>query len=89
MDKRLVRVTWIDASDPDEKRGWLTEEDVEEFGETAVEVSSVGWLKSETKLYITLVADYIPNGDGTFTWGRATKIPRGMVTKTEDLCPQT
>lgn len=81
---RLVRVTWVDAADPDE-HGWMSEEEVEKFGNATIEVTSVGWLKSETKLYATIVADAIPHGDGTFTWGRATKIPRGMITKIEDL----
>lgn len=85
MDKRLVRVTWIDASDPDETKGWLTDEDVDKFSDEQVEVTSIGWIKSSTKQYLTLVADYIPNGDGTYTWGRATKIPHGMVSKVEDL----
>lgn len=85
MEKPLVKITWLDASDPDEKRGWLSEEEVDEFGEQSVEVTSVGWIKSQTKLYITLVADYIPHGDGQFTWGRATKVPVGMVTRIEEL----
>lgn len=88
-DKRLVRVTWRDASDPDEKRGWLSEDEVDAFGEEEVIVTSVGWVKSSTKHYLTLVADYIPHGDGTFTWGRATKIPQAMLVTVEDLTATT
>lgn len=83
-EKRLVMVTWMDASDPDE-HGWMSDDEVEEFGKKEVEVISIGYLKSETKRYLTLVADCIPHGDGEFTWGRATKIPVGMITKTVDL----
>lgn len=85
MDFRLVKVTWIDASDPDERSSWYSDDQVTDFADTTVEVVSVGYLRSNTKLYMTLVADYIPNGDGTFTWGRPTKIPHGMITKVEDL----
>lgn len=85
VDKRLVRVTWIDASDPHTENSWYTDEEVDKFSEQAVEVVSVGYLKSSTKLYLTLVADFSPNLDGTITWGRPTKIPHGMVTKIEDL----
>lgn len=85
MDKRLVRVTWIDASDPGGDTSWFTDEEVDEFSKSVCEVVSVGWLKSETKLYLTLVADYITNPNGTTTWGRPTKVPMGMVQLVEDL----
>lgn len=85
MDKRLVRVTWVDASDPPGDTSWYSDKDVDEFSEKVCEVVSVGYLKSETKLYLTLVADYIANPDGSTTWGRPTKIPIGMVTRKEDL----
>lgn len=84
MEKRLVRVTWIDAADPD-NTGWVSEDEVNSFAEATIEVVSVGYLKSNTKLYLTLVADYIDNGDGSYTWGRPTKIPHGMIQKIEDL----
>lgn len=86
MDKRLVRVTWVDASDPPASdTSWYTDKDVDDFSEKVCEVVSVGWVKSDTKLYLTLVADYIAGDDGTMTWGRPTKIPHGMVTKVEEL----
>lgn len=85
MDKRLVRVTWVDASDPPGDASWYTDAEVDAFAEKACEVVSVGYLKSHTSLYVTLVADYILNDNGTITWGRPTKIPVGMVTKMEDL----
>ena len=85
MDKRLVRVTWIDASDLQGDTSWYSDKDVDEFSEKACEVVSLGWVKSETKLYLTLVADYIVNDNATLTWGRPTKIPTGLVTKIEDL----
>ncbi len=85
MDKRLVRVTWLDASDPETTASWFTDKEVDEFAEKACEVVSVGWVKSQTKMYLTLVADYIVNGDGSTTWGRPTKIPNGMVQQIDDL----
>lgn len=85
MDKRLVRITWRDASDPHEKQPWYSEEEIDEFSEEETIVVSVGWIKSETAKYITLVADYAPNPDGSYTWSRPTKIPPAMVLKIEDL----
>jgi hypothetical protein len=84
MERRLVKVTWVDAADP-ESQSWYSDKDVDDFALDKVEVVSLGWVKSETKLYLTLVADAIDNGDGTFTWGRPTKIPFGMIQKVEDL----
>lgn len=85
MEKRLVRVTWVDASDPEMGTSWFSDKDVDEFSADICEVKSVGWLKSETKQYLTLVADYIQNLDGSITWGRPTKVPLGMIQKVEDL----
>lgn len=80
MDKQLVLVRWVDASDPPGDISWYSDKDVDDFSDAACEVVSVGYIKSQTKLYLTLVADYISNPDGTTTWGRPTKIPHGMVT---------
>lgn len=87
MDKKLVKLTWTDAADPTPGDGtsWYSDEDVDAFSEGVMEVVSVGWLKSKTDKYHTLVADYINNDDGTTTWGRPTKVPNGMVTKIELL----
>lgn len=84
MDKRLVRVTWIDAADPD-TTGWSSDDDLNQFAEATVEVVSVGYVRSDTKNYLTLVADYIDNGDGSYTWGRPTKIPHGMIQRVDEL----
>jgi hypothetical protein len=88
MDKKLVRVTWIDASDPPGDTSWYSDKDVDDFSNEATEVVSVGYIKSQTKLYLTLVSDYIFNTNGSYTWGRPTKIPHGMVTKIEELFPK-
>ena len=85
MDKRLVKVTWLDASDPPGENSWYTDKEVDDFAELSCEVVSVGYIKSHTKLYLTLVADYIVNDNGTVTWGRPTKIPHGMVQTVENL----
>lgn len=84
MDKRLVRVMWSDAADL-ANGGWFSDKDVDDFTDEKVEVVSVGWIKSETKSYLTLVADYIVDSDGSITWGRPTKIPMGMVLRVEEL----
>ena len=85
MDKPLVKVTWLDASDPTSTASWYTDKEAGEFAEKECEVVSVGWLRSQTKLYYTICADFIENEDGTITWGRPTKIPFGMVQKVEEL----
>lgn len=77
--KRFVKVRWHDAQD--EGSAWVQAEDLQRFTDELCEVISWGWLVSETKKYITLAADYIPSGD---TYGRVTKIPRGMVVKIEE-----
>jgi hypothetical protein len=87
MEKPLVKVTWVDASDPPGDTSWYSDQDVDQFASDVCEVVSVGYLKSKTNLYTTLVADYIINKNGTITWGRPTKIPHGMITKIETLMP--
>ena len=77
---KRVEVTWRDAAEPDDLKPWYTEEDMDKFGlEEDVIISSLGWVRSDTKLYLTIVADRTPNGDGTFTYGRPTKVPKGMI----------
>lgn len=85
MDKPLAKVTWIDASDPPGDTSWFSDKDVDDFAEKECRVVSVGFIKSKTKLYLTLVADYIINDNGTITWGRPTKIPHGMVESIEEF----
>lgn len=85
MDKRLVRLTWMDAEDPTNDSSWYSDKEVDDFAANICEVISVGWIKSKTDKYITLVADYYINDDSTTTWGRPTKVPVGMVTSIEDL----
>ena len=82
---RLVKINWVDASDPPDQASWYTEEEIADFAAVKVEVVSVGYVKSDTKLYLTLVADYILNADGTITYGRPTKIPRDMCLSIEPL----
>lgn len=85
MDKPFVRVVWIDASDPKGDESWYTDAEIDAFGNKACQVVSTGYLKTNTKLYITLVSDYIINDDGTITWGRPTKIPHGMAQSIEEI----
>lgn len=78
-DKRFVKVFWHDAQD--EGRTWVPDQEIEAFNDEVCEVISWGWLVGESKKYVTLAADYIADG----TWGRVTKIPRGMVVKIEEF----
>jgi hypothetical protein len=82
---RLVLCVWNDASDPASNQSWYSPEEVDEFAGKVCEVISVGWVKSETAKYLTLVADYIVLDDGTFIYGRPTKIPINTISKIEDL----
>lgn len=83
---RLVKVTWVDASDPSDRTSWYSDKEVDDFAADVCEVVSVGWVKSDTKLYLTLVSDYIlDTSNDIYTWGRPTKIPHGMISKVEDL----
>ncbi len=79
-DKPFVCITWHDAED---KEGtWTPHEGIEEFATSICLVVSWGWLVRETKGYVTLAADYIPDGH---IWGRVTKIPIGMIVKRAQL----
>lgn len=89
MDKKLVWVRWRDAADPDHHQAWYSDEEVDSFADTEVIVTSVGFVKADTKQYLTLVADFIPNGDGTYTWSRPTKVPQGMILEKHELTPPT
>jgi len=84
---RLVRVEWNDASDPASNQSWYSAEEVDAFADKVCGVVSIGWVRSDTKQYLTLVADYIMLDDGTLIYGRPTKIPRETITKIEDLNP--
>lgn len=81
MDTRFVKVRWHDAAD--EGRTWVPGEEIDSFTEELCEVTSWGWLVGETKKYITLAADCIPD-EPLPTWGRVTKIPRKMIVSIED-----
>jgi len=85
MAKKLVRVTWLDASDPQGDESWFKESEVLAFGEELCEVVSYGYLISNTKKYLTLAADEVVKGVKEPTYGRLTKIPSGMVQTIEEL----
>ena len=87
MNHKLVRVTWIDAADPSDGVGWHSDAELDRFSEEMVEVVSVGFVKSDTKMYLTICADKIIDdvAETSFTWGRPTKIPHGMIVKVEEL----
>jgi hypothetical protein len=86
MDKRLVKLVWHDASDPDRDSGpWYSDRDLDEFGDEVVAVTSVGWLRSQTDKYVTLAGDYFVDADGDITWGRPTKVPTKMVVSMVDI----
>ena len=43
--------------------------------------SKEGWLFSKDKNYVKLFAAYIPEDDGTYTYGDRTNIPTSWVVK--------
>ena len=75
----LIVVTWHDAEDVHDT--WSDAKEIEAFGDSIMEVTSVGWEVKRTKLYLTIAADYTPDG----TFGRVTKIPIGMVQNIKEL----
>lgn len=78
-ERKFVKVCWHDAQD--EGRTWVQDEELQPFTEALCEVISWGWLVGETKKYVTIAADF----SAPSTWGRVTKIPRGMVVKIEEF----
>lgn len=80
VDKRLVRVEWIDSQDHPDK--WVDEGDAAEFGNISCTVVSVGFLVSKTEKYVTLGGDW-DEADKDF--GRVTKIATVGVISLEDL----
>ena len=77
--KKFVKVTWHDAQDAPDT--WVHQDDVQHFTDSLCEVTSWGWIVGQSKHYLTLAADYVKDGD----YGRVTKIPRGMIVKTEEF----
>lgn len=79
-EKKFVRVRWHDAADLE--KTWVQPEDIAQFTNELCEVISWGWLVSASKKYVTLAADYIADTD---TYGRVTKIPKGMIAQVEEF----
>ena len=69
----LVQILWRDAAD--EKETWLKDEEIEE---TDYEVHSIGFVVRDTPKYLTLAGDMNDDG-GAITWGRVTRVPKGMI----------
>lgn len=84
---KLLKVTWIDASDPANKQSWFDEDDVKKFVDQDVTFVSVGWEYSRTSKYLTLIADYQLEGepDSKFVVGRLTKIPSAWIRDEFDI----
>lgn len=87
MSRPFAIVTWIDASDIESANGqaWFDELELGKFAEEKVVVKSAGWVWSDTKLYLTLVGDDIIEGTKKPTYGRITKIPKGMIVQRIDV----
>ena len=70
------RVEWLDCISDS---GWA---DKKEFinMKLATPVNE-GWLFSKDKNYVKLFAAYIPEDDGTYTYGDRTNIPTSWVVK--------
>jgi len=68
-DSRLVKITWNDAHD--HATGWIELHEAKKHKLAAV--VSVGWILAETDKQITLIADFVPQDNGT---SRITAIPK-------------
>lgn len=73
---KLIEVTWFDAEDLD--KSWATSEEVDKFADKSCVVYSVGWIKKETKDYLTISGDIDEEGSD---FGRTIKIPVKMIKK--------
>jgi hypothetical protein len=78
-EKAFVKVTWHDARDDD--RTWVDEKEIQPFNDAVCEVTSWGYLVAQSKLYVTLAADYMKDG----VYGRVTKVPRKMIVTIEEF----
>ena len=79
---KAVIVVWNDAEDPAEGKPWMDAEEVDQFSTHDCLVRSIGFVKSDTEKYLTLIGDAIPELNH---YGRVTKIPRAMVVSVVDL----
>lgn len=78
---KLVEVIWSDAEEQS-KEGWLNGLEIEEFEKKDTIVRSVGYLKSKTDKYLTLVGDWALDPE---EFGTARKIPIQMIKEVRDL----
>ena len=70
------RIEWIDIIT---EGGWGSEREFKNM-KLATPISE-GWLFSKDKHYVKLFAAYIPEDDGTYTFGDRTNIPTSWVVK--------
>lgn len=83
---KLLKVNWLDASDPDDKeKSWFTQKDALEFAMWDTKIVSVGWEMVRNNHYLVLVADIGDQDDPKPFYGRMTKIPLGMIVDEEVL----
>lgn len=84
MEKRLVRILWMDAQDHPDK--WVEEGDATEFGNVSCTIVSVGFLVSRTDKYVTIAGDW---DETDKDYGRVTKVPVNWLLSVEDLAVDT
>ena len=77
---KVVKVFWSDAQDHPDK--WVNAAAAAAFGQVTCIIESVGFLVSDTEKYVTLAGDFDISDDN---YGRVTKIPKGWVTRVEDI----
>jgi hypothetical protein len=81
----FLKVTWLDASDPQGDSSWYTEAEVRDFGKKDTVVASFGFAVERTSHYLTLIADITPGRGKLMVYSRPTKIPVKCITKEEKL----
>ncbi len=76
----FVKIVWHDAEDIEGT--WVRAESIADHAAEPCEVTSWGYLVSKTRRDYVLAGDVIPRDE---TYGRVTKIPRGMVKRIETI----
>ena len=79
-----IEVTWLDSNCPMDKV-WHTEEDVQEWEDSAIKLHSIGYYRGKHKGYFNMYGDFY-KGDGIKDmFSRIQAIPVGCIKKVKKL----